>query len=931
MADSSQIFEDDNATLLDSANADAPSQAELTPSEAGPTNQAVFEGPPSTTALFNQSYFSTPDRSSPLVKVTIPSGRINQRPTGKGSKARAASFPKLVIGFDTEYQTGNPIGSKIEDAKHAQNQLLSYQFCVRLLEVDATRPTLQSKGIIIPDSGARWNLRDFVAAAIGTLLAEHPTANVPTDIYLVGHFTRADLPMFRDIDHNARRFWNNIRSTFASIDESMPMWLVDDDNSDIAKFDIVLRDTILLAPEGKKSLEQIGEMLGLKKLWLSTDHQPASERSAKANMRQLMLSNWLLFRDYAIRDAEICAEYAERVIRTSQQLFGDFKMPVTLTQFGSKLLIADWENAGKNPDELLGRESVTEIRYNAKLGVMISRKERPYVHEVHDEQDLVTATYHGGRNEQFLFGICDEGIWRDHDLSSAYATAMALIGKPDWANMQRHVDIDEIGPLDLAFVYVDFEFPATVRFPTLPVRTANGIIFPRKGMSQCGAPELALAKALGAKLKLRKAVRVTIDHDQQIFVPFIRHCLEQRGQHKKGTFENLFWKQVGNSTYGKTAQGLRSKRVYDLREDDMVDLPESTLTQPFFASFITSFVRTVLGEIINGFPQQVQVFSVTTDGFLSNANDQQIAQATAGYFFNVFRQARQNLAPDDQALEIKHTIRQPLGWRTRGSATLKPGDDGAGFVTQKGGIKLAELDLSPEEENARTVELFFNRYPDQKLVYTSGVGLKTMVRQHADYVFRTIERKLSMEFDFKRRPKIATDRTTEFNGKTYTHLTFETEPLQDIEEFQRFRDVWGRYTKNSHVNLKTVADLDRFLNAVTLNRVAGNEVARYLSKSSDGDLKRARRDLARAFRHFQAGFDKIHNRLGKIRHGDFCDALESVGIPCTIDDLDNAKRQIFEPHKTVRTDRVVDALEKLKSEFWPELEINTFLTTSDNA
>jgi hypothetical protein len=103
----------------------------------------------------------------------------------------------------------------------------------------------------------------------------------------------------------------------------------------------------------------------------------------------------------------------------------------------------------------------------------------------------------------------------------------------------------------------------------------------------------------------------------------------------------------------------------------MVELPESTLTQPFFASFITSFTRAVLGEILNGFPYTVRVFSVTTDGFLSNATNADPERACSGPLFDLFANGRRALVEKSEPLEIKHTIRQPVGWRTRGSATLK--------------------------------------------------------------------------------------------------------------------------------------------------------------------------------------------------------------------------------------------------------------------
>ncbi|HEY8360215.1 MAG TPA: DNA polymerase [Ramlibacter sp.] len=451
-------------------------------------------------------------------------------------------------------------------------------------------------------------------------------------------------------------------------------------------------------------------------------------------MKGFRRDHWSEFREYAIRDAEVCVRYAEKIIRQYQKLFNKFQMPLTLSQFGVGKVLQDWDALGWDKEEILGTETIRERKWSKRLGRYISSEKTVYRDCIYFDVAFVNETYHGGRNEQFAFGIGAEGRWRDHDLSSAYPTAMSLIGAPDWSATEQLTSLDDVALHDLAYAAVDFEFPSDVRFPILPVRTDGGIIFPRCGTSYCAAPELWLAKELGAKLTPRRGVRVPADRGIRVFQDFIKECVDERGKHRKNTFENLFWKEVGNSTYGKTAQGLREKRVYDLREADMVSLPPSKLTQPFFASYITSFVRAVLGEVLNAFPEQVDVFSVTTDGFLSSASDDDVAVATAGKLFKVFADARAELDPKSQALEVKHEIAQPIGWRTRGSATLKSFDGDP--VLQKGGIKTNRL-FDPEQDNRFIVDLFLNRQAGQRVDYTTGLGLKVLVNADADFVSRS--------------------------------------------------------------------------------------------------------------------------------------------------------------------------------------------------
>jgi hypothetical protein len=498
-----------------------------------------------------------------------------------------------------------------------------------------------------------------------------------------------------------------------------------------------------------------------------------------------------------------------------------------------------------------------------------------------------------------------------------------LIGIPDWKNCRRIDSFDDVDPLDLAYFSVDFEFPESVRFPVLPVRTANGIIFPRKGNSKCASPEISLAIQLGANIRIKRAVLIPTDRSGSVFRGFIQTTIQKRAEHAKGTFDNLFWKEVGNSTYGKTAQGLRQKRVYDLRDDDMVKLPESEITQPYFAAFITSYTRAVLGEVLNGFSPDVHVFSVTTDGFLSNANDQEIEKATSGPLFATFIKGRVLLGSTEFPLEVKHIVRQPIGWRTRGSATLKTGDGENGIVLQKGGLK-TNPEFSTEQENAYTIRQFLGRKPDSVVEYKSGIGLKDMVRLDTDFVFRSFAKYLSMEFDWKRRPFNPREVSFTFEGKSCSHLTFDTDPVSDVAEFNKVREAWETYAKKPRKNLKSLADLKSFLLYLETNIDHEKQVTKYMRKA-DGDLARVRRDLCIAFKKFQAGFD-VATSSRRVANGEFAKILVACGIPCKTTDVENGRKTEFKPHQTFRTDRVIAALEILKKDHFPSLEIELLLT-----
>mgnify|MGYP006271938035 CR=1 FL=1 len=460
-------------------------------------------------------------------------------------------------------------------------------------------------------------------------------------------------------------------------------------------------------------------MVGTKKITLSED--PDKEKFYKENMIILLRENWELFKEYALVDAEICVRYALKVMDEYTKATGNRRIPVTLTSIGIEFLLKSWaETQGFDQNEALGKEHIIERVFDKKRGWFKNEGRDVFLQEVDWFIDFVTETYHGGRNEQFWFGPAFKDHWTDYDLSSAYPTAMNLIGFPKWRGVFVTHDIDKFQPTTLGFVCVDFKFPDHVRYPCLPVRTQNGLIFPLQGRSMCSAPELYVARKLGAEiLNIRHGVIVPSKSDQRVFGSFIADCIRKRGEYPKKSIDALFWKELSNSTYGKTAQGLREKRVFNLKKRETEQLPPSKITNAYYASFITSFVRAILGEIMNSIPEDKMVFSCTTDGFLTNASMKDIEKASKGELCQIYRESRKQLTGVPSLLEIKHKIKKPLGWRTRGQATLiagdvDPNDHDHHIVLAKGGIYSPEK-WTAEKDNEYVCDLFFNRSPDHMI------------------------------------------------------------------------------------------------------------------------------------------------------------------------------------------------------------------------
>lgn len=822
----------------------------------------------------------------------------------------------LIIGFDTEYKTPDdeltPQDIKSGAGKY---KVISYQFHCSIY--DPGQPdAVEWSGICYPEGDDRLSLADLLTFAFHQGISTGAVEKLPNKVYLAGHFTRADFPAFKDFQ-TVSKLIGSVRATFLSIDNHIPIqyWFPDDGP---VKIDVVLRDTMLLTPATSKSLRALGDLVGVPKVVLDDD--PVLEKHYKENMDQLLADRPELFEDYAITDAIICVRYLDQLIRQCDDILGRRKVPATLTGIGVDLLMQTWKAADLDPLEMIGKEEVVVSYFNKRLGRHEKRPVDVNIREVDWHIPLATECYHGGRNEQFWFGPAFEDNWTDFDLTGAYPTAMALIGMADWRSAYVSLDLDQFTHRTLGIANIEFEFPEHVKYPTMPVRTNNGLVFPRTGISDCAAPEIALARSLGAKLKIRHGVIIPTNLEKPVFADFISQCIMKRKRFAKGSLQNLFWKELSNSSYGKTAQGLHQKRVYDLRDREMKPLPPSKITNPFFAAYITSFVRSALGEVMNALPSEVCVFSCTTDGFLTNATQAQIDAASTGPIANLYRQSRHLLTGEPDMLEIKHVVRKPLGWRTRGQATLIEGRDDQGphekIVLAKGGIYTPEYLEDQRELNAKILGMFLGRKPDDVIPLKIKTGIRDIIEWDADLVDKHVSKRLNMEFDWKRMPQAV------WQDDTIDHVAFSTRPWESIDQFFKVREIWDSFAVATPRCIKTVDDYRALATYVFAQSALSAGGGQYLKKDSP-DIKRLRQMLCIAWRKSAAGITRKFN--GHTSES-FADLLTSIGIPCKRSDVENARKP-FVPHICPATPAVMTALDLLKIHV-PSLEIDLFLSAN---
>lgn len=725
----------------------------------------------------------------------------------------------------------------------------------------------------------------------------------------MSHFGAADIPAFADFKDLQRRL-ASIQRTFVSV---YPFKVSLDFDDEPVQLHVELRDSLLVTPggSGSKSLEIIGEMIGIGKIRLSDD--PDEESRLKSNMKDFRDSDWELFKKYAITDARICCKYYEQIFSETSKLTGRPKAPKTLASIGSDLLLKNWAENGLRREDMLGVEDVIGKVWDEKKKCFTSSKRTVLRAKCQWREDFVSETYHGGRNEQMWFGPSYESDWYDYDLKSAYPTAMALIEVPLWDDMYLCDDVTEFEPTTLGFAHVEFTFPDHIRYPTLPVRTDNGLVFPLEGESYCAAPEIALAVRLGAKVTIKEGWIVPTKKGQYVFFDFIKRCLETRSQYPKGSLKNLLWKELGNSTYGKTAQGLRPKRVYEMRNKESRQQQKSKITNCFYASFTTSYVRAVLGEIMNSIPDDRMVFSCTTDGFITDATPEELKAISNGLLSDIYGCARQRLTGSYDLLEIKHQVRRLLGWTTRGQATLVPGDTGrdasTNIILAKGGISVPYHRLGTWSDNDYIVRLFWNRKPNTKTRIEPFTSIRHMVELDADLVRVKHDKRLNMEFDWKRKPFAAG------MDSTCDHLVFSTTPWQSVGDFIRVREQWDIFNRPDRTCLKTVEDYARFATHAN-SRSAIEEAAvksGRLSKDAP-DVIELRKSLCSAWRQSQAGLSWERGKAAE-----FAQVLTTAGLPTERSHVEYGKERPFISRSVPLTTNTRRIVEKLRS-VYPALD-----------
>lgn len=565
------------------------------------------------------------------------------------------------------------------------------------------------------------------------------------------------------------------------------------------------------APAGQKSLAVLGMNCGVPKLevpsdWISRMHEYRSE-------------NLAAFLDYGINDAMICVEYLARV-------YGDDVLPpVTLSSGGAKAMVASaTEYWGISKQEfklqfggLVKTEEASEVvdvgeglRYYVKRGL------QPVDGQASSYLNYAVQAYHGGLNSCPTPGYYT-GHTVDVDTQNAYPTAMGAVLDPDFCPGNRLGVVEEVWKdrqLSLADVpdptvpitaYVRWSFPGDVVYPCIPVLADSTILYPRTSEGINGAyvmgPELWLALELGATVYCSMGYKARVlagptGWPSRVLRHGVAQLITDRNLAKqvfgKKSLEETTLKNVVNSIYGKTAQDISEHAGWNAMAQVMESVGGSAISSPHHAATTTSLVRAQLHAVMNQITKAgYRVFSVTTDGFISDMPVDQVEDLDLYGLATVLRDSRIALTGDPTIWEAKHEQERLLNSTTRGNTSLEVGGVNAhnGYKIPRGVVEDSMEDRELMHDLVVTRE---GRIPNPGTQFPSFQQLSDRYDRR-DFLPFPRDRNLSMDYDLKRRTVMSSMAGVvvgDSDGRgRYEVATFDTEPWKSVADATREREV----------------------------------------------------------------------------------------------------------------------------------------------
>jgi len=573
------------------------------------------------------------------------------------------------------------------------------------------------------------------------------------NFYIIAHYNSADLPMISNFDEVFKDHVSIIGKSYATLRKPIKS----------EKFFLHVRDTILLAPAGYNSLKALGYLY---KEDGDFEKREISQHDLN-NIQQFLERDKKAFDEYALQDSKITLKHAiamEKFNMTVNQI----GIPLTLSSIGRNYVKSEWLKIFK-------KFIPYQISSNFKMGnanELQTPKALDTSKEIGTHISYFIANYKGGRNESFMYGVDEETRWFDYDLTSAYTTGMVNLPLPDYnkGSLINCEDLDE-WPLEkfltgYLIIHTEFKFPGHVKYPSIPVYVDKGTtVYPLEGVGYLTGPEYLLAKQQECVFNMKSAFYIepktksVFNHKNKEFYkveikPFqhiINDIQGKRRIHPKGTVDNALYKEMGNSIYGNIVRGMSDKKTFDNLSGEYIRVEATDLSNPILASWITAFIRSVIGECLHNIHKLGgKIVSVTTDGFITDIDNLEEKLLTLPEdqltLLNKYRSLRMELTqedttPDTNALELKKDGKGVISWTTRGQLGIETGMTATtGFQRPKKFDKPQRDELVNQfKELLKSKDKFFE-YTRKSLrgasdIYKKGGHVTTILK---DQVFRLL-------------------------------------------------------------------------------------------------------------------------------------------------------------------------------------------------
>ena len=590
---------------------------------------------------------------------------------------------------------------------------------------------------------------------------------------------------------------------------------------------LCVRDTLGLTPADNKSLKALGKVIDRPKIDLP--------QGAIEHMAAFAVSNPVDYYKYAMNDADIVVSFCSELFRCNHTV------PMTLSSAAASSMygnIKKYFGVKRRTDYdriYRGLEMLDEGVIRTEDECMKFLKATRYV-PVRDNPDAKLVSeyfeeaYTGGFNASFYIGWITQQT-TDFDLQNAYPTAMANIIDIDWSmpvrDFPRNYELtwqDLASPLIPAVAVGDFDFPPECYCPNIPVPVKGGMkIYPRHGRNvYMAGPDMYLALKLGARIKIYRGFTCIMQQTKEgkpsqclayAVTSLVQDRMLAKTLYKDNPLIEKSLKTMVNSCYGKTAQNVSPKTRYNAKIMGRVDAEPSTVTSPYHAAYTTALVRCMLIACINQLHDKgYTVYSVTTDGFITDAPTDVVRGLDAFGFSQIFQNGRYILnqtrepCEANQVWEPKHFNDTFLNITTRGNVAVN--DEG---VLAHNSYITGEVKDSRADRDAYLIAVLSRegRLKCPTKVWTEFSEI--VERKHDFHVSETI-RQLSMNFDYKRCPLVETAVDTpvhydSVDGRWSVDTIiaeYDTRPFDDAEEFLNYRN-----TMQNEDCVKVAKDLER--------------------------------------------------------------------------------------------------------------------------